>query len=164
MECDLKGIIRYANKASLRTLRSIEHLLPVRANEVVGQNFDIFHKNPAHQRALLRDKSRLPAKAEMSLDGVDLVCISPGLTLDQPLVREAAARGLQAHQMAGILPDKARELFQIPDGIQVVTGISIGYPADPTDISSRDATQRTRKPLSDFVYSGRWGVTAGFGR
>ena len=44
---DLKII--YANPASLKTLKTIEKYLPVRAEEVVGQSIDAFHKQPEHQ-------------------------------------------------------------------------------------------------------------------
>ena len=47
------------------------------------------------------------------------------------LVLEATVRGLSVHQMIGILPDRARELYEIPDGSDAVTGIAIGYAGDP---------------------------------
>ena len=66
MFCDTDLVIRYMNPASLRTLRSIEHLLPCRADEIVGRSIDIFHKEPAHQRRLLGDPDRfLPHSAEI---------------------------------------------------------------------------------------------------
>jgi nitroreductase len=80
------------------------------------------------------------------------------------LALEAEARGLAVHQMIGILPDRAREIFQIPEGVQPLTGLAIGFPGDPTtlpeQIGSRDAGRRGRKPLAEFVFSGRWGTTA----
>jgi nitroreductase len=47
------------------------------------------------------------------------------------LVVEATARGLWVHQMIGILPDKAREIYAIPEGYEPLTGIAIGYAGDP---------------------------------
>ena len=47
------------------------------------------------------------------------------------LVLEATARGLFVHQMIGILPDKARELYHIPEDVQPKTGLAIGYAGDP---------------------------------
>jgi len=80
------------------------------------------------------------------------------------LTLEAAARGLSVHQMAGILPDVARETYAIPEGHEPVTGIAVGYAADPQSLpeafQERDLAPRTRKPLADFVYSGRWGGTS----
>ena len=57
----------YANQTSIKTLTSIEHLLPIRADELMGTSIDIFHKNPEHQRRMLRDPSNLPHSAKISL-------------------------------------------------------------------------------------------------
>ena len=77
------------------------------------------------------------------------------------LLLEATARGLIVHQMIGILPDKAREIYEIPEGSEAWTGIAIGYRGDPTGLpdtlKERDLTPRQRKPLSQFVFSGKWG-------
>ncbi len=60
-------VLYYANKASLDTLKAIEHLLPVKADEVVGQCIDIFHKNPSHQRNILGDPDNLPYASHIKL-------------------------------------------------------------------------------------------------
>jgi methyl-accepting chemotaxis protein len=59
--------ITYVNPASLNTLRKLEKYLPVRADQVLGSNIDIFHKDPAHQRRILADPARLPHRAEIRL-------------------------------------------------------------------------------------------------
>lgn len=77
------------------------------------------------------------------------------------LVVEATARGLSVHQMIGILPGKARELYQIPEHFEAWTGMVIGYKADPAKLpdtlKERDLATRQRKPLSQFVFTGKWG-------
>jgi nitroreductase len=77
------------------------------------------------------------------------------------LAVQAASLGLQLHQMAGILPDKARELFSIPDGYEAVAGFALGYPGDPAalpdQLRERELAPRVRKPLESFVFSGKWG-------
>ena len=79
---------------------------------------------------------------------------------------EATARGLSVHQMIGVLPDKAQELYAVPEGFQVVTALAIGYAADPETLPAalqqRDTAVRQRKGLSEFVFSDRWGTTADF--
>ena len=74
---------------------------------------------------------------------------------------QATALGLFVHQMAGILPDKIRELYQIPDSHEPVTGLALGYPGTPEQLSDklrqREIAARTRKPIGEFVFSGRWG-------
>ena len=80
------------------------------------------------------------------------------------LVLEATARGLAVHQMIGILPDRAREVYQVPPGVQPLTGLAIGYAGDPADLPEhlrpRDAARRPRKPAAAFVFSGKWGTAA----
>lgn len=89
----------------------------------------------------------------------DLGLASANLTL------EASVRGLNVHQMIGILPDKARELFRIPDGAQALTGLAIGYAADtqtlPDKYRDRDLAPRSRKRLAEFVFGSEWGSSSG---
>jgi nitroreductase len=77
------------------------------------------------------------------------------------LVAEATARGLAVHQMGGILPDRAREIYAIPEGPEAVTGIAIGYAGDPEafpdEIRERDLAPRKRKLQRDFVFGAAWG-------
>ena len=77
------------------------------------------------------------------------------------LALQATALGLQVHQMAGILPEKAREIFGIPDGYEPVAGFAIGYPGDhadlPDTLREQERAPRTRKPLDAFVFTGGWG-------
>ncbi len=59
--------IVYMNPASLQALRRLEHLLPCRADEILGRSMDIFHKNPEHQRRMLSDPRNLPHTAKIQL-------------------------------------------------------------------------------------------------
>ena len=85
----------------------------------------------------------------------DLGLASANLTL------EATGRGVYVHQMAGILPDRARDSCAIPDGFEAVTALALGYRANPPaaapELLARDRTQRVRRPLREFVFSPRWG-------
>jgi methyl-accepting chemotaxis protein len=67
MFADRDFYIRYVNESSRRTLARIEHLLPVKVDNIVGANIDIFHKNPQHQRRLLADPRNLPHRATITL-------------------------------------------------------------------------------------------------
>lgn len=77
------------------------------------------------------------------------------------LLLEATARGLFVHQMIGILPDRIRELYGVPDGYEPLTGIAIGYQgkaqACSDEMAQRDQARRPRKPLNEFLFSGNWG-------
>ena len=78
----------------------------------------------------------------------DLALASANLTF------EVNARGLFVHQMIGILPDKTRELYGIPEGVQPVTGLAIGYAAEPNTLTEkfqeRDLASRGRKRVSQL--------------
>ena len=73
---------------------------------------------------------------------------------------EATSRGLCVHQMIGIHSDKAREIFGIPESFEAWTAMAIGYAADPASLpeslKERDLSPRQRKPLREFVFSGKW--------
>jgi nitroreductase len=77
---------------------------------------------------------------------------------------EATARGLFVHQMAGFDPAKAKQVFEIPADWEPIAAFAIGYPGDPNSLSQklqdREVAPRTRKPLAEFVMSGRWGHTS----
>lgn len=81
------------------------------------------------------------------------------------LLFEATSRGLYVHQMIGIVPDKAREVYAIPEHSEALTGIAIGYLGDGAGLPEKrrqlDAAPRTRKPLAEFVFTGKWGTASG---
>ena len=66
--------------------------------------------------------------------------------------------------MISILPDKARELDRIPEGVHPVTGLAIGYAADPNTLSEKlqghDLAPRNRKSVAEFVFGREWGSTS----
>ncbi|MBI3329879.1 MAG: nitroreductase family protein [Nitrospinae bacterium] len=80
------------------------------------------------------------------------------------LIVQATALGLYVHQMAGIYPDKVRELYGVPEGFEPVAGIVLGYLGDPAslpeDLRQRELAQRVRKPLETFVFHHAWGQTS----
>ena len=83
------------------------------------------------------------------------------------MVLQAAALGLQGHQMIGIVPAKVRANYKVPDGHDPRTAIALGYPAaiaagstDP--LAQRDIAPRSRKPLAEIVVTA-WGQAANLG-
>ena len=82
----------------------------------------------------------------------DLGAASAALTF------EAVSRGLSVHQMSGIDPGRAREIFDLEEGIRPVTALAIGYAAtepDPEDeFAQRDQRPRQRKELDELIVRG----------
>ncbi|MGZ3736524.1 MAG: methyl-accepting chemotaxis protein, partial [Bdellovibrionota bacterium] len=64
---DLNGTIVYANAKSIETLRTIEDDLPIPVDEIVGSSYDVFHKNPSHQKRLLANPRNLPHSAVINV-------------------------------------------------------------------------------------------------
>ncbi len=73
---------------------------------------------------------------------------------------EATARGLFVHQMIGIVPERVRALYNVPDDAEPLTAAAIGYLGDgsslPDAIQERDRGPRTRRPLASFVFQDAW--------
>ncbi len=76
------------------------------------------------------------------------------------LTFEATARGLSVHQMIGIVPERARELYAIPEHSEALTGLAIGFASEASDAPEsyrqRDEAPRARKSLEEFVFLGRY--------
>lgn len=68
MFCDIKTFnITYANQLSIETLTQLEHLIPIKAANIVGTNIDVFHKMPERQRDILRNPNNLPFQTVITL-------------------------------------------------------------------------------------------------
>ena len=82
----------------------------------------------------------------------------------QNLVLQALTLDLYVHLMGGFSADKARELFAIPPEYDAITMFAIGYQGDPESLPERqregELAARTRRPLREFVFGERWGVTS----
>lgn len=89
-----------------------------------------------------------------------------GLAVAQ-MVLQALDDGIHAHQMAGFFPDKAREIYDIPDEYEPFTAIAFGYKMlDLSHLSQahrqREQAPRQRQPLREMIYSGAWRKKADF--
>jgi nitroreductase len=82
------------------------------------------------------------------------------------MMLQAAALDLYMHAMGGILPEKAAELYRVPDDFQVATGIALGYLGDPDSLAepmkTTELEARVRKPLEEIVFASSWEKPAGF--
>ncbi len=82
MMADNDGIIRYMNKATEALMRRSEanmrEIFPhFSADQIIGANFDIFHKHPSHQRNILAKLTGLHV-SNIELGGLSFrLCASP---------------------------------------------------------------------------------------
>lgn len=59
--------IRYMNQATIKTLKSIQHLLPIPVDQMMGKAIDMFHKDPERVRRILSSDANLPHKDRIQL-------------------------------------------------------------------------------------------------
>lgn len=77
MFCDRELILRYLNRSSRKTLRTLQQHLPVPVDQIVGKSIHIFHKSPPNIDHILGGKHsqgthHLPHKATIALGPVKL--------------------------------------------------------------------------------------------
>jgi nitroreductase len=77
------------------------------------------------------------------------------------LLLQATALGLLGHQMAGFDVEKARVVFQIPEGYEPVAMMAVGYPGPLESLTeeqrAHEERPRVRRPVQEFVFDGRFG-------
>jgi nitroreductase len=73
---------------------------------------------------------------------------------------EATDLGLVAHQMAGFDSDRAPKIVDLPEGVEPLTMMALGYYGEietlKEDWQKREASERSRKPVSELVFKGKW--------
>ncbi len=123
--------LTYLNETAKKTLKTIEHNLPVKVEDMMGTCIDIFHKNPEHQRKILGDPKRyLPHEAEIVIGGEDVALRADGIydkdgnfigcmaswtviTEKKRAEREAQEAAERDRQKAQELQEKVNQLLQI---------------------------------------------------
>ena len=122
MFVDQDLILRYLNRASMATLRKVQHLLPVPVDELPGTCINIFHRQPRVQRELLADPSRLPFHGLVPL-GSEIMDLHVTLVNDEhrrpigamatwSLVTEAENLKKQNHERGETLAGSTRQITQ----------------------------------------------------
>ena len=81
------------------------------------------------------------------------------------LTFEATSLGLFVHQMGGFYPEKAVEVFRIPEEYEPLTAIAVGYMGEPELLNGynykREFDPRKRRESKDSVFSGFFGNPSG---
>lgn len=76
------------------------------------------------------------------------------------VLHQAGSMGIAVHQMAGVLFDKAKEEFKVPEDYQVATAVAFGYFGGdaeklPQDMKESElASMRKRMPQGEFAFNG----------
>ena len=68
MTCDLEDLkIDYMNQSCVKSLKEIEHHLPVTAEELMGQSIDVFYEGNPQPRQLFADPNNLRHRTQVSV-------------------------------------------------------------------------------------------------
>ncbi len=150
--------IQYANPASINTLKGLEHLLPIKADQLVGQSIDIFHKRPEHQRQLLSDASNLPHRAEIKLgtETLDLLAspifdehkdfigvmvtwevITSKLKMEQDIKENSEREQRRAEELAQIMAAVANNANTLGASAEELTAVSTQMSANAEETASQ---------------------------
>lgn len=130
MTADLDGFkINYLNRQSRETLRTIEHLLPVKADALMGQTIDIFHKNPSHQRQLLSNPDNLPHHAIIKL-GEEM------LDLNVAAIRDKNNKYIGPMVTWSVITDQIRITNRVKEVVDVVASASTELQATAETMSA----------------------------
>jgi nitroreductase len=80
------------------------------------------------------------------------------------MITQAASVDIYAHQMGGFFPEKVKEYFNLPEGVEPVSIIAIGYLGDGSglteDLKVRQNTRSKRKNISEFAFRNSFGNPA----
>ncbi len=171
MYADADFNLQYMNPASLATFKKLEHLLPVKADQMIGQNIDIFHKNPAHQRNLLSDSRNLPHQVKIQL-GEEILDLGSAAIFDQSgerigtmvgwsIVTELVKNEQTAKESAEREQKQAADLKAKVDSIlEVVSAAAEGDLTREITIKGTDAIGQMGEGLSRFMQKMRASMKA----
>ena len=73
------------------------------------------------------------------------------------LTVQATSEGLFVHQMSGFDRDKAKELFNLPENVEPISAIAIGYIGNPEILNEKlklmEMSERVRKDFDKFIFT-----------
>ena len=69
----------------------------------------------------------------------------------QTMVLAATAEGLGTCWIGSFYEDKVRKLLNVPDNLVIVAMLSVGYPRDKEESTSRPPRIKNRRPLAEIA-------------
>lgn len=159
---DRDFVLQYANPASLKTLKALEQYLPVTADKIVGQNIDVFHKNPQHQRNLLGDLRNLPHKAQIQLGPevldldvsaiYDQVGDYSGIMVNWSVITEQIKLKKEHEEMARLEKERLEDLDKkVAEILDVVNAAAQGDITGQLSVMGEDPAGQVGQALADFI-------------
>jgi len=86
-----------------------------------------------------------------------------GLATAQMMI-QAESLGLRSHAMAGIVPERIRQEYEVPAEFEPVAAIALGYPAAPellpAPLAEKEKAPRERKSLGQIMFGKKFGLAS----
>jgi methyl-accepting chemotaxis protein len=163
--------IRYINHSALETFKKLEKLLPIPADQLLGQSIDLFHRDPSHQRAILSDPKKLPyfTSIEIGHEMMDLGIfpivdsrkqyIGPMVTLE--VVTEKMAIKHRADELALREQEQAAALRRrVDELLKIVENARLGDLTQRIQMDGDEAICMVGQSLDEFFGSLRKSIAA----
>jgi methyl-accepting chemotaxis protein len=162
MYADRDLVIRYMNPASTRQLRELQQHLPVPVDAIVGQSIDIFHKKPAHQRAVLSDAKNLPRRATIQVGpefldlSVSAINDNQGAYIGTMVTWELITKKLEAERREKELLERERSTqeelrLKVASMLEVVQRAAQGDLTLEVTVTGSDAIGQMGEGLGTFL-------------
>ncbi|MEM1049617.1 MAG: methyl-accepting chemotaxis protein [Pseudomonadota bacterium] len=138
MTCDPATFeVNYCNHTSVNTLKAVEEYLPIKADQLLGTNIDVFHKNPGHQRTMLADPANLPHKANINV-GPEV------LSLDVNAITDQDGTYLGPMVSWSIITNQIKMAEEVANVVEAMDSVSAGLETASSELSgiATDAQQK----------------------
>jgi methyl-accepting chemotaxis protein len=170
MYCDVEGTIQYMNTASRQTLTGLQQYLPIAVDRMIGSSFDVFHKNPSHQRRLIADPKNLPHRADIGVGPEKLSLlvsaimdsrgnyVGPMLTWE--VITERIALKKREEELVAATEQARAELQGKVDSLlSTVNAAARGDLTAPVQVTGTDAVGQLASALGELIGSMRGSVS-----
>jgi methyl-accepting chemotaxis protein len=159
-DCDLN--LKYANPASMKTLKTLEQYLPIRVDAMTGKSIDIFYKNPVHQRKMLSDPRNLrhTAQIEVEPEILDLVINAiydqdknfSGVVVNWSVITEILKLKKENEEITRLENERSEELQnKVGQILEVVNAAAQGDISEQLNVMGSDLAGQVGHALADFI-------------
>lgn len=128
--------VTFANKTSINTLRTLENLLPIKADNLLGTCIDVFHKNPAHQRQMLANPDNLPHKAVIRIG-------DERLELNVTAIRDSQGRYVGPMVAWSVVTEQVNLAEKVADVVEQVAAAATELEATSTEMTKSAQSAET---------------------
>ena len=171
MFADTDFKLRFMNPASLNTLKTLQQYLPLKADELIGQSIDIFHKNPNLIKKIISDPRNLPHKTMIHV-GPEILDLLVSPIYDQnknylgPMVAWSVATGkLELEEKTRSLTEQTKknseELSAKVDALlPVVSAMAGGDLTRQVTVTGNDGIGKIGEGVSHLIADLRTNISA----